>query len=202
MVHNRAPSSTVTASSRILSTGTGSRTCAVPSTGFGVPDLCRAVNRRLAMGMSWKDVTRHRTQRHPCASPQARLVTCRLSTDTTRVPATTAEEEVMTATTHARAEEHEHHTHGPGCGHESVVHNDHVDYFHGGHAHREHAGHYDECTTCQCSNCEGACAGCRCTDCTCPNCNHGTCSCTNCGGESCANCTCADCDCPTCAHGG
>lgn len=41
------------------------------------------------------------------------------------------------------AEEHPH-EHGPGCGHEAVVHGDHVDYLHGEHRHAAHGPHYDE----------------------------------------------------------
>ena len=36
------------------------------------------------------------------------------------------------------------HEHGPGCGHEPVLHGDHVDYLHDGHRHAAHQGHYDE----------------------------------------------------------
>jgi zinc transport system permease protein len=36
------------------------------------------------------------------------------------------------------------HEHGPGCGHEAVVHGDHVDYVHEGHRHAAHGAHYDE----------------------------------------------------------
>lgn len=49
----------------------------------------------------------------------------------------------MTDTTHQAAEEHTH-THGDDCGHEKVVHLDHVDYLHDGHRHAAHEGHYDE----------------------------------------------------------
>ena len=56
---------------------------------------------------------------------------------------------MTTTTEHIAAEAHKH-THGPNCGHEAVIHFDHVDYIHDGHAHREHDGHYDECTTCPC----------------------------------------------------
>ncbi|QSB05751.1 hypothetical protein [Natronoglycomyces albus] len=46
---------------------------------------------------------------------------------------------------HVRAEhtvsEHEH---GENCGHEKIVHNDHVDYLHGDHQHHLHGDHYDE----------------------------------------------------------
>jgi zinc transport system permease protein len=41
------------------------------------------------------------------------------------------------------AEDHPH-EHGPGCGHEAVVHGDHVDYLHGEHRHAAHGPHYDE----------------------------------------------------------
>lgn len=36
------------------------------------------------------------------------------------------------------------HTHGPGCGHTGVQHEDHVDYLHDGHLHHHHENHYDE----------------------------------------------------------
>ncbi len=36
------------------------------------------------------------------------------------------------------------HKHGENCGHESVQHDDHVDYVHDGHRHAEHGDHYDE----------------------------------------------------------
>jgi arsenite methyltransferase len=39
----------------------------------------------------------------------------------------------------------------PDCGHDSVVHLDHVGHLHDGHVHREHltdGGHYGECSTC------------------------------------------------------
>lgn len=38
------------------------------------------------------------------------------------------------------------HTHGAGCGHTAVRHDDHTDYLHDGHLHRDHAGHVDECS--------------------------------------------------------
>lgn len=44
---------------------------------------------------------------------------------------------------HRHAERHLH-EHGPGCGHEAVLHGDHVDYLHDGHRHAAHEGHYDE----------------------------------------------------------
>ena len=40
-------------------------------------------------------------------------------------------------------EEHTH-RHGDDCGHESVQHDDHVDYVHDGHRHSAHDDHYDE----------------------------------------------------------
>ena len=36
------------------------------------------------------------------------------------------------------------HQHGEACGHETVQHDDHVDYVHDGHKHAQHADHYDE----------------------------------------------------------
>jgi hypothetical protein len=36
------------------------------------------------------------------------------------------------------------HTHGPGCGHTAVKHQDHVDYLHDGHLHHPHGDHIDE----------------------------------------------------------
>lgn len=36
------------------------------------------------------------------------------------------------------------HEHGPGCGHQAVEHNGHVDYLHDGERHAVHGGHYDE----------------------------------------------------------
>ena len=36
------------------------------------------------------------------------------------------------------------HVHGPGCGHDTVQHGDHVDYIHAGHLHSPHGDHYDE----------------------------------------------------------
>ena len=44
---------------------------------------------------------------------------------------------------HPHVEDHPH-DHGPGCGHEVVVHGDHLDYIHGGHRHAAHGAHYDE----------------------------------------------------------
>lgn len=47
---------------------------------------------------------------------------------------------------HEKQAEHskQDHAHGEGCGHESVQHEDHVDYVHDGHKHAEHDDHYDE----------------------------------------------------------
>ncbi len=44
---------------------------------------------------------------------------------------------------HHRAEEH-HHEHWDECGHEAVLHDDHVDYLHDGHRHAAHGAHWDE----------------------------------------------------------
>jgi zinc transport system permease protein len=44
---------------------------------------------------------------------------------------------------HHDADEHRH-EHGPGCGHEAVVHGDHLDYVHDGHRHAVHGAHYDD----------------------------------------------------------
>lgn len=76
------------------------------------------------------------------------------------------------STDHTAAEAHDDHTHGPDCGHEAVKHGDHIDYIHDGHAHREDGDHYDECTTCQCDDCDDPCVLCDCKDCTCPTCEH------------------------------
>lgn len=56
-------------------------------------------------------------------------------------------EDPMTDTT--TAEQHAghgltEHQHGPGCGHESVAHEGHVDYVHDEHRHALHGDHYDE----------------------------------------------------------
>lgn len=42
--------------------------------------------------------------------------------------------------------DHEH-QHGPGCGHVAVPHEDHTDYVHDGHIHRELDGQWVECET-------------------------------------------------------
>ena len=103
---------------------------------------------------------------------------------------------------HRHAEPHTH-THGPGCGHDAIVHAEHVDYLHDGHRHREHPTddgvHYDECIECSCAHCADSCATCDCQDYSCPTCNHNTCQCANCK-DSCNNCICPDCSCPTCEH--
>ncbi|MDR0487842.1 MAG: metal ABC transporter permease [Propionibacteriaceae bacterium] len=44
---------------------------------------------------------------------------------------------------HEHSEEHDH-VHGPGCGHPTVQHGDHIDYIHDGHLHAPHGEHYDE----------------------------------------------------------
>ncbi|MGI8457207.1 MAG: metal ABC transporter permease [Propionibacteriaceae bacterium] len=43
----------------------------------------------------------------------------------------------------SRPEQHPH-VHGVDCGHEAVVHDDHVDFLHDGHRHAGHRDHYDE----------------------------------------------------------
>lgn len=46
---------------------------------------------------------------------------------------------------HHRQDVHAHqHEHGPDCGHEAVLHDDHVDYVHDGHRHAAHGAHYDD----------------------------------------------------------
>ncbi|MDO4795919.1 MAG: hypothetical protein Q4A28_08295 [Brachymonas sp.] len=40
-------------------------------------------------------------------------------------------------------EPHEH-QHGPGCGHETVPHGDHIDYLVDGHLHHPHGDHCDD----------------------------------------------------------
>lgn len=37
------------------------------------------------------------------------------------------------------------HQHSLACGHTKIRHEDHIDYVHNGHLHREHEGHWDEC---------------------------------------------------------
>jgi zinc transport system permease protein len=52
---------------------------------------------------------------------------------------------ILRASLHARHHASIHrHEHGPGCGHEALVHGDHVDYVHDGHRHAAHGGAYDE----------------------------------------------------------
>jgi hypothetical protein len=36
------------------------------------------------------------------------------------------------------------HVHGPGCGHQAIEHDGHVDYLHDGHLHHPHEDHVDE----------------------------------------------------------
>ncbi len=48
------------------------------------------------------------------------------------------------AVVHVKAEDHADHAHAEGCGHQTVVHGDHVDYLHDGHRHAGHETHYDE----------------------------------------------------------
>jgi zinc transport system permease protein len=51
------------------------------------------------------------------------------------------------AAVHARRRHHaavHRHEHAPGCGHEALVHGDHVDYVHDGHRHAAHGAVYDE----------------------------------------------------------
>ena len=50
----------------------------------------------------------------------------------------------VAATPHRASGAHEHHAHGPECGHPGVPHGDHVDYVHDGHRHAPHGEHYDE----------------------------------------------------------
>lgn len=52
-------------------------------------------------------------------------------------------EQTQTSEHERHVEEHTH-QHGDGCGHESVQHDDHVDYVHDGHRHSAHDDHYDE----------------------------------------------------------
>lgn len=44
---------------------------------------------------------------------------------------------------HSVHEAHDH-THGPECGHKTIVHDDHTDYLHDGHMHHLHGDHVDE----------------------------------------------------------
>jgi hypothetical protein len=37
------------------------------------------------------------------------------------------------------------HAHSETCGHRVVQHDEHVDYLHDGHFHRQHGEHWDEC---------------------------------------------------------
>lgn len=52
---------------------------------------------------------------------------------------------MTTTPEHAQHDAADHsHEHGDACGHETVQHEDHVDYMHDGHRHASHEGHYDE----------------------------------------------------------
>jgi hypothetical protein len=44
---------------------------------------------------------------------------------------------------HACAGHPKGHIHGQGCGHQAIVHDDHVDYIVDGHLHHQHDGHCD-----------------------------------------------------------
>lgn len=46
-------------------------------------------------------------------------------------------------TTHLEHIAHDH-THGEGCGHVAVPHDDHVEYVHERHRHAVHEGHWDD----------------------------------------------------------
>jgi len=61
----------------------------------------------------------------------------------TPLPRSEMEHGMTTTADHGQHEQHEH-VHGPDCGHQSVTHDDHLDYLHDGHQHAEHSGHYDE----------------------------------------------------------
>lgn len=43
------------------------------------------------------------------------------------------------------------HTHGSGCGHKTIRHDDHTDYMHDSHLHHVHGEHVDEHSLCVCS---------------------------------------------------
>ncbi|MBK9102742.1 MAG: metal ABC transporter permease [Austwickia sp.] len=55
----------------------------------------------------------------------------------------TAAHRAWSSRRHRYAETHDH-VHGPGCGHEVVEHDGHLDYVHDGHRHAPHGDHYDE----------------------------------------------------------
>jgi hypothetical protein len=50
----------------------------------------------------------------------------------------------MTTMTCNKHDDHAGHTHGAGCGHQTVSHEGHVDYLHDGHLHHAHGDHVDE----------------------------------------------------------
>ncbi len=45
---------------------------------------------------------------------------------------------------HSHGNQEHRHEHGPGCGHQAIPHQDHVDYVHDGHRHAVHGAHYDD----------------------------------------------------------
>jgi hypothetical protein len=59
------------------------------------------------------------------------------------IAVTGANQDVCTPT-HACAAHDRAHTHGPGCGHDTVPHGEHVDYLVHGHLHHPHEGHCDD----------------------------------------------------------
>jgi hypothetical protein len=58
----------------------------------------------------------------------------------------TDDQQEVTMAEHENSAEHTvaEHTHQDGCGHETVQHEDHVDFVHDGHKHAQHGDHYDE----------------------------------------------------------
>jgi hypothetical protein len=55
-----------------------------------------------------------------------------------------SEQTTGTTSEHEQHVEEHTHVHGDDCGHETVQHDDHVDYVHDGHRHSAHDDHYDE----------------------------------------------------------
>lgn len=51
---------------------------------------------------------------------------------------------MTTEVEHAEHHSTDEHTHGEGCGHETLQHGDHVDYIHDTHRHALQGDHYDE----------------------------------------------------------
>ncbi|MPY59313.1 zinc transporter permease [Streptomyces spongiae] len=51
---------------------------------------------------------------------------------------------MWSATTEHRTHDDHPHTHGEGCGHLAVPHEDHIDYVHDGHRHAAQEGHWDD----------------------------------------------------------